>query len=139
MLLAIYEIYEEEEFSMDIFEFYKSIGVDSADVLRRLGNEKLIEKYLDRFYRDDTFLLLEKSVRNRDYGTAFRAAHTLKGICLNLELLPLSVLSSELTEILRDYTPDREEKLMETFTRFVEAYRGIIGKMEELRVHGVRL
>lgn len=39
----------------------------------------------------------------KDYGEAFRMAHTLKGICLNLIFDRLSKSLSELTEALRNY------------------------------------
>ena len=39
-----------------------------------------------------------------DRDTAFRASHTLKGLCLNLGFTPLAKVSSELCEALRPGT-----------------------------------
>lgn len=72
-------------------------------------------------------------IAEKDYQAAFRAAHTLKGICLNLELLPLSEISVNLTDILRNYTPDRESDLNGTFESFSKVYSEIVAKLENLQ------
>ena len=92
-------IFKKDKESMDINEFYREIGVDAKDVLNRLGSVVLIKKYLNKFAKDGTFADLKKGIAEKDYQAAFRAAHTLKGICLNLELLPLSEISVNLTDI----------------------------------------
>ena len=118
---------------MDINGFYREIGVDAKDVLNRLGSVVLIKKYLNKFAKDGTFADLKNGIAEKDYQAAFRAAHTLKGICLNLELLPLSEISVNLTDILRNYTPDRESDLNGTFESFSKAYSEIVAKLENLQ------
>ena len=39
---------------MSVQEFYESIGVNYTDVLRRLGSEKFIEKYLKNLKKNVT-------------------------------------------------------------------------------------
>ena len=46
--------------SMNIAEFYQSLGVNVNDVLNRLRNEGLIKKYLLKFAEDSSFSDLEK-------------------------------------------------------------------------------
>lgn len=118
---------------MDVFAFYQAIGVNPQDVVKRLGNVALMKKYLDKFYNDPSYLNLQQYLREKNYGEAFRAAHMIKGICLNLELLPLTELSVRLSEILRDYTPAREQLLLETNGKFTAAYRGLLEMIKELQ------
>lgn len=87
---------------MDIKGFYQQMGVDYDDVLRRLSSETLIAKYLGKMLRDPSFKQLTAAFLEHDHETAFRAAHTIKGMCLNLDLHPLLESSSALTERLRE-------------------------------------
>ena len=82
---------------MDLQNFYKAIGVNYNTVLRRLRREDLIEKYLKLFLKDQTFILLAEAKENGDYQQLFGAAHTIKGLALNLELSPLADAASSLT------------------------------------------
>ena len=86
---------------MTIRECYESVGSDFDDVLGRLGSENLIRRSAVKFLDDKTFEELENSMNAADGETAFRAAHTLKGVCLNLGFTALGKASSELTEALR--------------------------------------
>ena len=86
---------------MTIRECYESVGSDFDDVLGRLGSENLIRRFAVKFLDDKTFEELENSMHTADGETAFRAAHTLKGVCLNLGFTALGKASSELTEALR--------------------------------------
>lgn len=51
--------------------------------------------------RDTSYSNLCAALNEGDYESAFRAAHTLKGVALNLGLGRLAKSSSELTEALR--------------------------------------
>lgn len=88
--------------------FYQSIGADGEAMLRRFGSEALVKKYLAKLLQDNTFSTLATAMQRRDYHEAFRAAHTLKGIALNLELTQLAEKSSVLTELLRDNVKNEE-------------------------------
>ena len=108
---------------MSVQEFYESIGVNYTDVLRRLGSEKFIEKYLKKMLDDGNYDILRQAVEKGDFPEAFRASHTLKGICLNLGLSTLSESSSMLTEELRD-DPDGK-KVRELFAKVEDDYKNI--------------
>lgn len=86
---------------MTIQEVYNVTGSNYADVLGRLTRESLVEKFALRFLRDDSFALLKSSLAADDCATAFRAAHTLKGVCQNLSFTALAGSSSACTEVLR--------------------------------------
>ncbi len=101
---------------MNIEEFYTSIdpsGDEYKNVMSRLGTERLVSKYLNKMLDDKSFSNLKQAVASGDYKEAFMASHTIKGICMNLNLKPLAKSSGELTEELRD-NPDagRVEELM---------------------------
>lgn len=100
---------------MDIREFYTRLGADSDTLLRRLGNEERIRKYLKKMLDDKSFDTLAHAMRDSDFAQAFLSAHTIKGMSANLEFLELSRSSSALTEALRSDAPDvaLAEKLFE--------------------------
>ena len=75
---------------MTIQECYKEMGGDFEGVQKRFGGVALVEKFAIKFLSDSSFQ--EK---------AFRAAHTLKGICLNLGFDAFYEVSAALTEKLR--------------------------------------
>ena len=86
---------------MTIQQFYAAVGGDADEVLSRLMNETLVKKFLFKFLDDPNYELLTTSVKSEDWETAFRAAHTIKGLCLTLGLGNLAASSSQLTELLR--------------------------------------
>ena len=91
---------------MTIQECYTKMGADYAPVLQRLGSERIVTKFALRFLEDKTFSGLCDALDAHDAEEAFRMAHTLKGICLNLGFEPLRQASSELTEELQKTAND---------------------------------
>ena len=85
---------------MEIRKFYETIGSDYKDVEKRMGSEKLVVHFVGRFMQDKTFASLSEAMEKNDGEAAFRAAHTLKGVCSNLGFDRLREASSELTEAL---------------------------------------
>lgn len=69
---------------MTIKECYEQMGADYEDVLGRLRNEALIRKFAKKFLEDGSFQMLKDGLAKKDGEMAFRAAHTLKGVCQNL-------------------------------------------------------
>ena len=115
---------------MNIKAFYSSIGSDYEEVLKRFGNGEIILEFVKSFAEDDSFSLLETAYNNGDVKTAFRAAHTLKGISLNLGFDNLYSASSELTEFLRTCKDfDGSQNLFDTVK---ENYNVIIDKISRL-------
>lgn len=94
-------------------ECYELMGADYEDVLGRLMNDKLVKRFLYKFADAKDMEELKNSLAAKDYETAFRMAHNLKGVCANLGISKLGASSSELCEELRDgqYT-DKVEPLM---------------------------
>lgn len=101
---------------MTLQECYKSIGSDYNNTVARMcGKESILEKFVRKFAADPTYSSLVSSFENGDMETAFRMAHTLKGVCLNLGFTKLQESSSELTEALRnkDAIADNAAELFE--------------------------
>lgn len=94
---------------MTLKECYAAIGGDYEDVVARLRSERLVQKFVLRFLDDQSFTLLTDSMASKNYEEAFRAAHTIKGICQNLSFNRLLKSSSEMSDALRHgYTPQAD-------------------------------
>lgn len=87
---------------MTLKECYSKMGGDYEAVLGRLRSEDRVRRFALKFLDDSSFTTLERSMQEQDYMEAFRAAHTIKGICQNLSFTRLGDSSHELTEALRD-------------------------------------
>ena len=66
---------------MTIQECYKQMGANYEDVLKRLYNEGMICRFTLMFLNDDSYPKLEQALKEGNVKEAFRAAHTLKGVC----------------------------------------------------------
>lgn len=91
---------------MTLQECYAAIGGSYEEVVGRLRSERLVQKFVLKFLSDGSYDLLCKSMEAEDYQEAFRAAHTIKGMCQNLSFTSLGNSSSQLSEALRGgFTP----------------------------------
>lgn len=93
---------------MDLKTCYEQMAGDYEAVMGRLRQEERVVKFLRLFLADENFGLLTQSVAGEDWPTAFRAAHSLKGVALNLGLSALAKSASEMTECLRPGTPTQD-------------------------------
>ncbi len=88
---------------IDLKEFYKSVDADADEVVIRLGgNASLVKRFLRKFLDDKCFSDLLTALEKDDMRSAFRAAHTLKGVAANLGMQTLFVEASEVAELLQD-------------------------------------
>lgn len=110
-------------------ESYEKMGASYENVLGRLGSEKMVNMFAKKFLKDGSFESLKAAIANKDAGEAFRAAHTLKGVCLNLGFDNLFTVSSDLTEKLRGGVFDGAEEL---FTKVAEQYNVTIAAISEM-------
>lgn len=86
---------------MTVEEFYRSIGGDYEGTLSRFLDESRVKRFALKFENDPSFSMLCKALDEKNVEEAFRAAHTLKGVCQNLGFDALYKISSEVTEVLR--------------------------------------
>ena len=100
---------------MTMEECYQELGGNYAEVCKLLPNLSLIERFTARFLDDQSFCDLCREIENGNREAAFRAAHTLKGVCANLSFDRLLETVSRLTEVLRpesDTIPDAAVALL---------------------------
>ena len=92
---------------MTLEQMYAAIGGDYKAVMERL----------------------KKALEAQDAPTAFRAAHTLKGVCQNLGFDALYAPASALTEALRGGTLDGADTL---FPPVEKEYQRVVAALKEL-------
>lgn len=93
---------------MDLKTCYEQLCGDYEAVMGRLRQEERVAKFLRLFPSDESFSLLTQAMEAQDWPVAFRAAHSMKGVALNLGLSALARTSSELTEALRSGAPAQD-------------------------------
>ena len=94
---------------MTLVECYAALEGDYESVLGRMRSEKLVRKFVSKFLLDPSFENLKQALAEGKQEEAFRAAHTLKGMCLNLGFTRLGNSSEALTEAVRHaITPEAE-------------------------------
>ena len=97
--------------SLTLQEFYAVVGGDYQDALNRMMMEAMLRKFLAKFPSDPSFEMLTAALERGDREEAFRAAHTIKGLCLNLGFGRLLASSNVLTEALRHEMPANAPEL----------------------------
>ena len=114
---------------MNLKECYEALGGDYEGVLGRLRTERMITKFVLKFLDDKSCETLLQAVEARNGEEAFRAAHTIKGICQNLSFDRLYRSSSALSECLRGGWDDAAvaltEQVREDYRVTAEAIRGL--------------
>lgn len=109
----------------ELKEIYEIAGSDPKEVIARYGgNEEMLRRFLCLFAQDSSFSELQAALAAGNTEEAFRAVHTLKGICANLGFARLYEKSSEMTEFLRRGEFDNAAPL---FTGLEDEYAKVLG------------
>ena len=112
---------------MTLQECYAALEGDYQGVLGRLTSERMVQKFVLKFLNDGSYELLLRSMEEENWEEAFRAAHTIKGVCQNLDFTRLYRSSSQLSEALRNgFTPEAPalaEQVKEDYARTTAAIR----------------
>ena len=114
---------------MTLTEFYDKAGGNYEEVLCRLMNDALVKKFLIKFLDDESCKNIFDNLEKHDIKEAFRAAHTLKGICQNLGLGTLYKSSCDVTEALRDGKNDVTDKML---SKLKDDYEMTVSTIESL-------
>ncbi len=114
---------------MTIQNCYEKLGGDYQGVLGRLGSDALVQRFLIKFLSDTSFQDLKEGIEKQDPEEAFRGAHTLKGVCMNLAFDDLFVVSDALTEHLRG--GELAEGYEELFEKVEAEYKKTIAAIQE--------
>ena len=120
---------------MQLQECYGIFGGSYQDVKSRLMNDALIQRLVVKFPDDMSFEGLSQAMERKDYGEAFRAAHTLKGVCMNLGFDCLSRSLSAMTETLRRWEsePVDEEQCKRIWQQISADYEAVISAISKLK------
>ena len=86
---------------MTIQQCYEAFGGNYQEVISRLRTDERVARFLQKVVEDGSYKLLCDSMETGNGEEAFRAAHTLKGVCMNLSITRLGESASALTEALR--------------------------------------
>ena len=112
---------------LSVEQCYAQLQGDYADIIRRMRTDERVEKFLAMLVRDNSFDQLKTALQQEDYETAFRAAHTLKGVLLNLSL---TAQAEVISEVLRKQQAD--EKIGPLFEQASAAYAELMAGIREL-------
>jgi HPt (histidine-containing phosphotransfer) domain-containing protein len=108
---------------MTIKECYEEFGGDYDDIFTRFRTDARVEKFALMFLKDQSYDTLCSTIAAGDVKEAFRAAHTLKGVCQNLSFTNLAGISHDITEVLRDGDLEKAKEMLPTVT---ENYNKIV-------------
>ena len=119
---------------MNIQECYDAFGGSYEEVKGRLQSDRLIERFVTKFLADTSYESLFTAVKDENYEEAFRAAHTLKGVCQNLSFRKLSDSSSLMTEYLRGQEASEIDKTRceELLQQVTEDYQKVINAIQSM-------
>ncbi len=111
---------------MTVAQLYERIGGNYEEVKNRFLTDSRIEKFAKMFLTDTSFQDLELNYKEGRFQEAFRAAHTLKGVCLNLGFEKLGRSSSAMTEALRY---ERLDEAKEIFSEVTMDYENTVSEI----------
>ncbi len=113
----------------ELEKIYDAAGGEPERVLARYGsNEEMLKRFIRLFAKDSSFAEMKEALAAGKTEDAFRAAHTLKGICANLGFEGLYERASEITELLRCGELDNAKRF---FPGLAEVYGNVIEAMEQ--------
>ena len=115
-------------------EFYESIGGSYEEAAGRLMRDSFIRKFVCRFPEDPSFSALETAVAAQAWDDAFAAAHTLKGVVMNLAFTRLSAAAVAVTDALRPQNRESltPERIAELFAEVKKEYETVLAAIGEL-------
>lgn len=116
---------------MMLEELYQEIAGNYQDIRERLRKEERIEKFVLLFLKDTSYQDMLQAWEQGKLETAFRAVHTLKGVCMNLSFDKLYKAASEMTECLRAGDAEGAAKILPKLEKCYEEHIQAIRKYQE--------
>ena len=117
---------------MTVKECYEEIGGDYEEILSRLMRDDLVKEFAAMFLDDSSYEELVTQMKKGNCEEAFKASHTLKGVCQNLALTELANASSEMTEALRNKDMTMAESLMKNVKKsYKKTKEGILALLAQ--------
>lgn len=116
---------------MTLEELYQEIGGNYQEIMERLRTEERIRKFVLLFLKDTSYQTFLHGLEQGNTQEAFRAVHTLKGVCMNLSFDSLYQISSEITEFLREGNLGRAAQLLPELDKCYKKHCHAISGYEE--------
>ena len=121
---------------MTIQELYDEIDGDYDQVIRVLRMDKLVDKHIRKFTKNNVVENLLEAGETLDPTQMFETAHALKGVCGNLGLKGLYDLASELSDEFRpgnerQHTDDEVKAVLDKVRALYEKTAAGIAAYEE--------
>lgn len=119
---------------MQLKDCYERFGGDYESVRQRMPREQMIRKFAIRFLSDSSYNLLCTSLDEKNYEEAFRAAHSLKGVCQNLGFKRLESTVTIITEYLRNWKTQEmeEDQCKQLLAPVSEDYKLVVENIKQL-------
>lgn len=114
---------------MTLQEFYAAVGGNYDEAVGRMMSEALVRRFVLKFLSDPSYAALEQAIAAGEREEAFRAAHTIKGLCLNLGFGKLLASAEKLTEVLRSEMPANAQELFARVSADYSLTVDAIGKL----------
>ena len=86
---------------MTLRELYAAIDGDYEQAMRVMRIEKLMDKHIRKLPDNPIFADLAAAGQSMDGAALFESAHAIKGVCINLGLVQLSQIASDIAEAYR--------------------------------------
>lgn len=115
---------------MSLKECYEAMNGDYEGVIGRLRSEKIVQKFVFKFLDDTSYEALCSNLKEENAEEAFRAAHTIKGVCQNLGFDALFQSSNEMAETLR---AGWDPKALELLPQLEKDYKTAVSAIEALK------
>lgn len=113
---------------MNVEALYIKTGGDYAGAIHLFQTDERIMKYLKIMQNDTNLDVVCKALPQNDYETAFCAAHTIKGLALNMHLTALANKAGTLTELLR--SRQAHEDILPLLAEVKQTYQTLMDCME---------
>lgn len=114
---------------MTVQEFYAETGGDYNEIMSRLRTDERVVKFAKMFTKDESFHTLVHMMQEGNVDEAFRAAHTMKGVCQNMAFTKLFESSHAITEALRAKNMEEAKTLL---TQVTEDYNRVMDGIAKL-------
>ncbi len=115
---------------MTLRELYDGIGGSYDQAISVLRIEKLIDKHIRKIPENAVFAALNAAGETLDGTAVFESAHAIKGVCLNLGLVNIAAVASELSE---EFRPGKERRMTD------REVREKIAEIEKMRKRAAEL
>lgn len=118
---------------MTIAELYIKIGGNYREVLSRLGNDRIIERFIRRFAEEKTFDRLQEAYTSNDEKKIFNEICTFVEVCRSLSLSRLEETAGVIMEAYRPENAGSRDKfhVADLFDTLFEQYSVTITVIEE--------